>query len=176
MRFFQHCQTRTTPSPRTASRPAHREARSSDTEGARRAAAAGAVRAGSGSAIPRGFLGLQRCAGGRAASRALIHNRQITIAVGRAGSIQSRLAGTRALDAKASCFQLHPAKLPVLSWPTRAKAGSIWETPDRMACYYLVISSTHLSNGHFRGIKGVFREPLRKNGTSLPVMAESFFY
>ncbi|XP_078520527.1 zinc finger protein 804B [Lissotriton helveticus] len=37
-----------------------------------------------------------------------------------------------------------------------------------MACYYLVISSTHLSNGHFRGIKGVFRGPLRKNGTSLP--------
>ncbi|XP_072515155.1 uncharacterized protein znf804b [Salminus brasiliensis] len=29
-----------------------------------------------------------------------------------------------------------------------------------MACYYLVISSTHLSNGHYRSIKGVFRGPL----------------
>uniref|UniRef100_A0A3B1ING9 Zinc finger protein 804A n=1 Tax=Astyanax mexicanus TaxID=7994 RepID=A0A3B1ING9_ASTMX len=29
-----------------------------------------------------------------------------------------------------------------------------------MACYYIVISSTHLSNGHFRNIKGVFRGPL----------------
>ncbi|KAI4811712.1 hypothetical protein KUCAC02_014589 [Chaenocephalus aceratus] len=28
------------------------------------------------------------------------------------------------------------------------------------ACYYLVISSTHLSNGHFRRVKGVFRGPL----------------
>uniref|UniRef100_A0AAZ3RAF2 C2H2-type domain-containing protein n=1 Tax=Oncorhynchus tshawytscha TaxID=74940 RepID=A0AAZ3RAF2_ONCTS len=27
-------------------------------------------------------------------------------------------------------------------------------------CYYLVISSTHLSNGHFRRVKGVFRGPL----------------
>uniref|UniRef100_A0AAZ3Q9M8 C2H2-type domain-containing protein n=1 Tax=Oncorhynchus tshawytscha TaxID=74940 RepID=A0AAZ3Q9M8_ONCTS len=34
-----------------------------------------------------------------------------------------------------------------------------------MACYYIVISSTHLSNGHFRNIKGVFRGPLSKNGT-----------
>ncbi|XP_057191550.1 zinc finger protein 804A [Triplophysa rosa] len=33
-----------------------------------------------------------------------------------------------------------------------------------MACYYIVISSTHLSNGHFRNIKGVFRGPLIKNG------------
>ncbi|XP_029442908.1 zinc finger protein 804B [Rhinatrema bivittatum] len=41
-----------------------------------------------------------------------------------------------------------------------------------MACYYLVISSTHLSNGHFRGIKGVFRGPLHRNGTSLPGYAE----
>ncbi|KAK6485037.1 zinc finger protein 804A-like [Huso huso] len=32
-----------------------------------------------------------------------------------------------------------------------------------MACYYIVISSTHLSNGHFRNIKGVFRGPLSKN-------------
>ncbi|KAM6995716.1 zinc finger protein 804A isoform 4-T4 [Tautogolabrus adspersus] len=29
------------------------------------------------------------------------------------------------------------------------------------ACYYLVISSTHLSNGHFRRVKGVFKGPLR---------------
>ncbi|XP_038653873.1 G patch domain-containing protein 8 isoform X1 [Scyliorhinus canicula] len=34
-----------------------------------------------------------------------------------------------------------------------------------MACYYLVISSTHLSNGHFRSIKGVFRGPLCKKGS-----------
>ncbi|XP_062313722.1 G patch domain-containing protein 8-like [Osmerus eperlanus] len=34
-----------------------------------------------------------------------------------------------------------------------------------MACYYIVISSTHLSNGHLRNIKGVFRGPLRENGT-----------
>uniref|UniRef100_A0A8C2GW65 Zinc finger protein 804A n=1 Tax=Cyprinus carpio TaxID=7962 RepID=A0A8C2GW65_CYPCA len=33
-----------------------------------------------------------------------------------------------------------------------------------MACYYIVISSTHLSNGYFRNIKGVFRGPLSKNG------------
>ncbi|XP_051786572.1 zinc finger protein 804A [Erpetoichthys calabaricus] len=33
-----------------------------------------------------------------------------------------------------------------------------------MACYYIVISSTHLSNGHFRNIKGVFRGPIGKNG------------
>ncbi|XP_075683778.1 zinc finger protein 804B [Rhinoderma darwinii] len=41
-----------------------------------------------------------------------------------------------------------------------------------MACYYLVISSTHLSNGHFRSIKGVFRGPLHKTGTTLPGYAE----
>ncbi|XP_067417805.1 zinc finger protein 804B [Emydura macquarii macquarii] len=33
-----------------------------------------------------------------------------------------------------------------------------------MACY-LVISSRHLSNGHYRGIKGVFRGPLCKKGS-----------
>ncbi|XP_074857631.1 zinc finger protein 804A [Carettochelys insculpta] len=33
-----------------------------------------------------------------------------------------------------------------------------------MACYYIVISSAHLRNGHFRNIKGVFRGPLSKNG------------
>ncbi|XP_057690224.1 G patch domain-containing protein 8 [Corythoichthys intestinalis] len=32
------------------------------------------------------------------------------------------------------------------------------------ACYYLVISSTHLSNGHFRRVKGVFRGPLCTTG------------
>ncbi|XP_074540498.1 uncharacterized protein znf804b [Halichoeres trimaculatus] len=34
------------------------------------------------------------------------------------------------------------------------------------ACYYLVISSTHLSNGHFRRVKGVFRGPLRPTASS----------
>ncbi|XP_068426884.1 G patch domain-containing protein 8 [Clinocottus analis] len=34
------------------------------------------------------------------------------------------------------------------------------------ACYYLVISSTHLSNGHFRRVKGVFRGPLCPSATS----------
>ncbi|KAM4568914.1 uncharacterized protein znf804b isoform 1-T2 [Fundulus diaphanus] len=34
------------------------------------------------------------------------------------------------------------------------------------ACYYLVISSTHLSNGHFRRVKGVFRGPLCPTGSS----------
>uniref|UniRef100_UPI003AABAD5E uncharacterized protein znf804b n=1 Tax=Centroberyx gerrardi TaxID=166262 RepID=UPI003AABAD5E len=33
-------------------------------------------------------------------------------------------------------------------------------------CYYLVISSTHLSNGHFRRVKGVFRGPLCPAATS----------
>ncbi|XP_036395470.1 G patch domain-containing protein 8 [Megalops cyprinoides] len=42
-----------------------------------------------------------------------------------------------------------------------------------MACYYLVISSTHLSNGHFRNIKGVFRGPLCKTaGSESPDYAE----
>ncbi|XP_049749582.1 zinc finger protein 804B [Elephas maximus indicus] len=40
-----------------------------------------------------------------------------------------------------------------------------------MACY-LVISSRHLSNGHYRGIKGVFRGPLCKNGSPSPDFAE----
>ncbi|XP_032038299.1 zinc finger protein 804B [Aythya fuligula] len=40
-----------------------------------------------------------------------------------------------------------------------------------MACY-LVISSRHLSNGHYRGIKGVFRGPLRKKGARSPDYAE----
>lgn len=34
------------------------------------------------------------------------------------------------------------------------------------ACYYLVISSTHLSNGHFRRVKGVFRGPLCPSANS----------
>ncbi|XP_034030816.1 G patch domain-containing protein 8-like [Thalassophryne amazonica] len=34
------------------------------------------------------------------------------------------------------------------------------------ACYYLVISSTHLSNGHFRRVKGVFRGPLCPSATT----------
>ncbi|XP_042730679.1 zinc finger protein 804A [Lagopus leucura] len=37
-------------------------------------------------------------------------------------------------------------------------------SPGPMECYYIVISSAHLSNGHFRNIKGVFRGPLSKNG------------
>ncbi|XP_067844277.1 zinc finger protein 804A [Heptranchias perlo] len=41
-----------------------------------------------------------------------------------------------------------------------------------MACYYIVISSTHLSNGHFRNIKGVFRGPLCKNGNKTLDYAE----
>ncbi|XP_072903150.1 zinc finger protein 804A [Hemitrygon akajei] len=41
-----------------------------------------------------------------------------------------------------------------------------------MACYYIVISSTHLSNGHFRNIKGVFRGPLCKNGSKTLDYAE----
>lgn len=40
-----------------------------------------------------------------------------------------------------------------------------------MECYYIVISSAHLSNGHFRNIKGVFRGPLSKNGDKTLVMA-----
>ncbi|XP_065254535.1 zinc finger protein 804B [Emys orbicularis] len=40
-----------------------------------------------------------------------------------------------------------------------------------MACY-LVISSRHLSNGHYRGIKGVFRGPLCKKGAHSPGYAE----
>ncbi|XP_061442563.1 zinc finger protein 804B [Rhineura floridana] len=40
-----------------------------------------------------------------------------------------------------------------------------------MACY-LVISSRHLSNGHYRGIKGIFRGPLCKNGSAAPDFAE----
>lgn len=43
-----------------------------------------------------------------------------------------------------------------------------------MECYYIVISSAHLSNGHFRNIKGVFRGPLSKNGNKTLVMASSF--
>ncbi|OCT61225.1 zinc finger protein 804A-like [Xenopus laevis] len=34
-----------------------------------------------------------------------------------------------------------------------------------MECYYIVISSSHLSNGHFRNIKGVFRGPLTHSTT-----------
>uniref|UniRef100_A0A8C8RAY2 Zinc finger protein 804A n=1 Tax=Pelusios castaneus TaxID=367368 RepID=A0A8C8RAY2_9SAUR len=41
-----------------------------------------------------------------------------------------------------------------------------------MECYYIVISSAHLSNGHFRNIKGVFRGPLSKNGTKTLDYAE----
>lgn len=33
-----------------------------------------------------------------------------------------------------------------------------------MACYYIVISSTHLRDGQLRSIKGVFRGPIGTNG------------
>ncbi|KAK1789109.1 hypothetical protein P4O66_015058 [Electrophorus voltai] len=36
-----------------------------------------------------------------------------------------------------------------------------------MACYYIVISSTHLSNGHLRNIKGVFRGPLCRSSSKI---------
>lgn len=42
-----------------------------------------------------------------------------------------------------------------------------------MACY-LVISSRHLSNGHYRGIKGIFRGPLRKDGSDTAVTAYAY--
>ncbi|XP_054825863.1 zinc finger protein 804A [Eublepharis macularius] len=41
-----------------------------------------------------------------------------------------------------------------------------------MECYYIVISSAHLSNGHFRNVKGVFRGPLSKDGTKTLDYAE----
>ncbi|KAM6175604.1 zinc finger protein 804A [Erethizon dorsatum] len=41
-----------------------------------------------------------------------------------------------------------------------------------MECYYIVISSTRLRNGHFRNIKGVFRGPLGKNGNKTLDYAE----
>ncbi|XP_069716666.1 zinc finger protein 804A isoform X1 [Phaenicophaeus curvirostris] len=41
-----------------------------------------------------------------------------------------------------------------------------------MECCYIVISSAHLSNGHFRNIKGVFRGPLGKNGNETLDYAE----
>ncbi|XP_062303585.1 uncharacterized protein LOC134007884 [Osmerus eperlanus] len=34
-----------------------------------------------------------------------------------------------------------------------------------MACYYIVISSTHLRQGHLRSVKGVFRGPLNQEAT-----------
>ncbi|CAL8348323.1 unnamed protein product [Boreogadus saida] len=33
-----------------------------------------------------------------------------------------------------------------------------------MACYYIVISSTHLRDGQLRSIKGVFRGPIGSSG------------
>ncbi|XP_053699848.1 G patch domain-containing protein 8 isoform X2 [Synchiropus splendidus] len=41
-----------------------------------------------------------------------------------------------------------------------------------MACYYLVISSTHLRNGHFRRVKGVFRGPLCPGAGDSPRLKE----
>lgn len=40
-----------------------------------------------------------------------------------------------------------------------------------MACYYIVISSTHLRDGQLRSIKGVFRGPIGANGQRNPVRA-----
>ena len=45
------------------------------------------------------------------------------------------------------------------------------------ACYYLVISSTRLSNGHFRRVKGVFRGPMCPSTRSdSPVRGNSFSF
>lgn len=45
------------------------------------------------------------------------------------------------------------------------------------ACYYLVISSTHLSNGHFRRVKGVFRGPMCPSTRSdSPVRGRDYFF
>lgn len=48
------------------------------------------------------------------------------------------------------------------------------------ACYYLVISSTHLSNGHFRRVKGVFRGPMcpstRSDSPVRGISFEFFYY
>ncbi|XP_069395324.1 uncharacterized protein [Paralichthys olivaceus] len=45
-----------------------------------------------------------------------------------------------------------------------------------MACYYIVISSTHLRDGQLRSIKGVFRGPIGANGQRNTEEADSSFY
>lgn len=67
---------------------------------------------------------------------------------------------------------------PTLPAPAAAAGAGVWKRRLRrrgggcpMECYYIVISSTHLSNGHFRNIKGVFRGPLSKNGNKTLVIS-----
>lgn len=69
---------------------------------------------------------------------------------------------------------------PTLPAPAAAAGAGAWKRRLRrrgggcpMECYYIVISSTHLSNGHFRNIKGVFRGPLSKNGNKTLVISLS---
>lgn len=45
-----------------------------------------------------------------------------------------------------------------------------------MACYYIVISSTHLRDGQLRSIKGVFRGPIGTNGQRNTVRPNSYFF
>ncbi|XP_071336064.1 G patch domain-containing protein 8-like [Trachinotus anak] len=45
-----------------------------------------------------------------------------------------------------------------------------------MACYYIVISSTHLRDGQLRSIKGVFRGPIGANGQRNTEDGDSSFY
>ncbi|XP_018516382.1 uncharacterized protein LOC108872935 [Lates calcarifer] len=45
-----------------------------------------------------------------------------------------------------------------------------------MACYYIVISSTHLRDGQLRSIKGVFRGPIGANGQRNTEEGDSSFY
>ncbi|XP_072246661.1 uncharacterized protein [Leuresthes tenuis] len=45
-----------------------------------------------------------------------------------------------------------------------------------MACYYIVISSTHLHDGQLRSIKGVFRGPIGTNGQRNTEEGDSKFY
>ncbi|XP_028279817.1 G patch domain-containing protein 8-like [Parambassis ranga] len=45
-----------------------------------------------------------------------------------------------------------------------------------MACYYIVISSTHLRDGQLRSIKGVFRGPIGTNGQRNTEEGDSRFY
>ncbi|XP_072186127.1 zinc finger protein 804B isoform X1 [Excalfactoria chinensis] len=85
----------------------------------------------------------------------------------------------RPLDEPAAGRSL-PRFRPLLHAGSRSAGGSAAAAAEeraarpgpRMACY-LVISSRHLSNGHYRGIKGVFRGPLCKNGARSPVTAAS---
>lgn len=44
-----------------------------------------------------------------------------------------------------------------------------------MACYYIVISSTHLRDGQLRSIKGVFRGPIGASGQRNTVRPRAYF-